>query len=121
MRKVIIIGAAVLMLSGCGGNTLGTVAAVAVPAVQQAALQVPAIANACATWRQARANPAIQVALGIAGTAATIAGYGVAEAGLDWVRAAGDRFCSEGPPAGDATSTAQRLQWLGTLTAKLLR
>ena len=118
MRKIIIIGAT-LALCGCGNMKAADVAAVAVPAVQQAALQVPAIANACAKWRSARTNPYIQAALGIAGTAATIAGYGVAESALDWVRASGDRFCTEGPPAGDTTSTAQRVGWLTDLIGKL--
>lgn len=108
-----------LALAGCGGGA-GSIVATAVPIAQQAALQVPAIASACATWRSARANPAIQLALGVASTAATVAGYGVASAGLDWVRSAGDRFCTEGPPAGDVTTVADKASWLQKLTTDLL-
>lgn len=117
-KRGIAIIVALPLLAGCGGKYDAAINA-AVPIAQTAALQVPAIAKGCEEWRRARANPLIQGALTVASTAASVAGYGVAASGLDWVRAAGDRFCTEGPPAGDVTSTAERASWLADLVAKL--
>lgn len=114
MRKTIIIGAT-LALFGCGGQTAGLIGG-----AQQAALQVPPIAEGCARWRAAEADPRVRLALDAAKIAANVAGYGAAGTGLAWLQSSGDRFCTEGPPAGDVTADAQRYSWLAKLTADLI-
>lgn len=79
----------------------------------------PAIAEGCAKWREAEASPAVRLALGAGTIAANVAMPGAGAVVAD-LRAYGDRFCAEGPPAGDVTSEPERASWLATLTGNLL-
>lgn len=93
---------------------------------QMTALQdkvAPVVARACAEFRTAEADLVVQMALSAAQMAAGayVPGSGVATAaGLKWVRSAGDKFCSSGPPAGDNTTPEQRAAWLADVTFKML-
>lgn len=106
MKRFIPVAVAVLILAGCG--TLATIR------------QQPMIVAGCNEWRSVEANPTVQLALSAAQTAANLAGYGAPTAALHWVRLSGDRFCAEGPPAGDVTTETDRASWLAKLTADLL-
>lgn len=78
------------------------------------------IAAACDAFRRAEANPRVQLALAGGTIAANIASSGTAGPVIASLRAYGDRFCAEGPPAGDTTTTAERAAWLANVTAGLL-
>lgn len=77
------------------------------------------IAFAFAGCAEVSPSPAVRLALGAGTIAANVAfpGSGAIVADL---RAYGDRFCAEGPPAGDMTSAPERASWLASLTANLL-
>jgi hypothetical protein len=117
------VGLAGLGLSGCA--QLDGVAARLTPAIVAfEAKAAPAIARGCADFRQAEASPTVQLAIG-AGTVAigaATAGVGsaLAGAGVSLLRSFGDRFCTEGPPAGDMTSEADRAVWIADVAAKML-
>lgn len=76
----------------------------------------PAIAQACAAFHKAEASPLVQLA--VAGGSIANPAVGAA---LGWVKASGSRFCAEGPPAGDTTTTAERVAWLAGVTEGMVR
>lgn len=76
----------------------------------------PAIVKGCAEFRRVEASPLVQMAVVAAGIALP-----PAENAVGIIRAFGDKFCRDGAPAGDTTSTAQRVEWLAGVTADLLK
>jgi hypothetical protein len=83
----------------------------------------PVIGQACATFHKAEANPLVHIALAGGTLVANIAapGSGTAiGAGVALVRSYGDKFCAEGPPAGDATTPDQQAAWLAGIVGKML-
>lgn len=104
------------LLAGCAG-------------VQQAQVRIvkfeeraaPIVADACARFRRAEANPLLQLAVAGGAIAATAATGGVAGPVIAAVKSYGDAFCAGGPPAGDATTPEQQAAWLnGQVTAGLI-
>ena len=80
----------------------------------------PMVAEACATFRSAEADPLVQLALAGGSTAATAATGVPVGAAVALVQSYGDAFCSAGPPPGDATTAAQRVAWLADVATKML-
>ena len=80
----------------------------------------PQIAQACALFRSAEADPAVQIALAAGATAGTIASGVPVGAIVAQIKSYGDAFCANGPPVGDATTPAQQAQWLAGVTMQLL-
>lgn len=106
-----------LMLAGCGSMQGGDL----VQAIgQQAALRSPEVAQGCAAFRSAEANPYVQAALRIGTAAANIAGFGGPAAIVTELQVYGARFCTEGPPAGDVTAAASRASWLANITLGMI-
>jgi hypothetical protein len=81
----------------------------------------PAIARGCATFHAAEASPLVQMGIGL-GTSAINVATGVPVAGLavSAIKGFGDRFCAEGPPAGDASTPDQQAAWLAGLPQQLV-
>jgi hypothetical protein len=80
----------------------------------------PQIAQACALFHRAEADPAVQIALAAGTTAGTLA-LGVSVGAIvAQVRSYGAAFCANGPPVGDATTPAQQAAWLAGVTMQLL-
>lgn len=74
----------------------------------------PVLAQGCAAFERAEASPLVQLAVAGGSIASPAAGTAVGV-----IKAFGNRFCIEGPPPGDTTSTAERAAWLAKLTADL--
>lgn len=111
MRKIAFLALCGALI-GCG--QLGA----QVTAFEQKA--APQIAQACAMFHQAEADPMVQLALAGGTVAANVATGGAAGAAVALVKSYGDAFCSAGPPVGDATTPTQQAAWLADVTMKLL-
>jgi hypothetical protein len=115
MRNMVL-GAALCALVGCSPAQQAAVTA-DVQKVQTTvsnfeAKAAPVVANACAVFRQAEANPLVNIGVAAGTLAANAATGGAAGPIIADVRAFGDGFCANGPPAGDTTTAAQQATWL---------
>ena len=72
----------------------------------------PVVANACATLHATESNPLAQIGIGGVTVALNVASGGAAGPVLASLKAFGDGFCLNGPPAGDTTTPAQQAAWL---------
>lgn len=75
----------------------------------------PIIAQACAQFHAAEANPLVHAAIVGGSIVSPRAGLIVAE-----IRSYGARYCAEGPPPTDTTTPPQQASWLAGVTASLL-
>lgn len=119
--------ALVLALAACGAmpqgadsvdTLVGKVEAKVAAFEQRAA---PVIARACDAFHRAEASALVQTALDVGVMAANAAtGVPVAGIAVSAVKGFGDRFCAEGPPAGDTTSAMDQAAWLVDIGRQML-
>jgi hypothetical protein len=76
--------------------------------------------SACARFRQAEANPLVQLAVAGGTMAANVETAGAAGPIVASIKSFGDNYCRAGPPVGDTTTPVQQASWLDGVTAKLL-
>jgi hypothetical protein len=109
MRKVLVAAGLLLGVAACSAQVADF--------MQKAA---PQIMQACTMFRQAEADPMVQLALAGGSTAATmVTGAPVGQIVAE-IRSYGDAFCQSGPPMGDATTPAQQTEWLASVTMQML-
>lgn len=80
----------------------------------------PVIAQACAIFHRAEANPLVQIALAGGATAGTVASGLPVGAIVAEIREYGTAFCAKGPPASDPTTPDQQAIWLVDVAKKLI-